>query len=216
VMFLHNEPERTSVPDGGVYGDQLAAVRAVAKRLDGRMPLVVKEHPTQLTFIKRGFRARSMAFYRELASIPNVVVASSDVDRRTLLTTSRVVVTLTGKVALEAAALDRPVVALGHAWYSELPGIFCCHGCHDVSQAIEDALNFKSLDSQVFVNSLKNLLCEEFLLFRINPSESRRFDSSEDYASMVRVCAAFLENSSASECTVSGESIGGAAELVAD
>jgi len=196
LMFLHNEPERTSVPDGGVYGDQLFAVRSVAKKLEGRMTLVVKEHPTQLTLIKRGFRARSMAFYRELESIPNVVVVSDECDRRSLLSSSRFVVTLTGKVALEAAAIGRPVVALGHAWYSDLPGVFCCHGSYEVDKAIEDALEFSSDDSRDFVDSLKKRLCDEFILFRINPSESRRFDSAQDHESMVRVCAAFLLDSS--------------------
>ena len=174
TFFLQFEPEKTSIPDGGLYGDQLAAVRAVAEGLDGRLPLVVCEHPSQLTLLSRGFRVRRPRFYDELANIPNVLIAPLGYPRADLMRRTSIAITLQGSIGLEAIARGVPAIALGHPWYSPLSGIFGPTEAKHLSRIIEEALSFN-----VDVGALSELLWrrveQDQIVALLNPSSSREF-----------------------------------------
>lgn len=141
AMFLSFEPEKTSVPDGGVFGDQVFAIRSLAGALGGKMPLVVREHPSQLTMAKRGFRVRRNEFYEEIASIPNVHLIKARVSRDEIFAGAAAVVTLTGTVGVESWLQGIPVILLGRTWYSGLEGICSLDKYSSLPECVEDALS---------------------------------------------------------------------------
>lgn len=194
TFFMHFEPEKTSVPDGGLFGDQLLAIRRCVAALGDVMTLVVREHPSQLTLLKRGFRARSANFYREMDSIPHVTLVSDGVSHKEILPGSEIVFTLTGKVALEALALGIPVVALGHAWYDSVPGVFSVSRLGSVEACIDAARSFEFPSDFDLVSEVREALESEFLLVRVNPSSDRHFQADEDVDSLFNILRFMAEN----------------------
>jgi len=194
TFFMHFEPEKTSVPDGGLFGDQLLAIRRCAAALGNGTTLIVREHPSQLTLLKRGFRARSASFYREIDSIPNVTVVSDAVPHNEVLPGSDMVFTLTGKVALEALSLGIPVVALGHAWYDAVPGVFSVSRCGSVKACIDAARTFEFSPDFDLASEIREALENEFLLVRVNPSSDRHLHADEDVDSLVNILRFVAEN----------------------
>lgn len=189
TFFLQFEPERTSLPDGGIYGDQLLAIRACARALKDPFQLVVRDHPSQLTFAKRGFRTRSSAFYRELGSIDNVVLIGDRVPHEQVLAGSKAVITLTGKVALEALANKIPAIALGYPWYGGLPGVFRASVDEPLSLTVKKAFEFEFEEDYDLGAAIADLIYGECVNFRVNPGSDKMFwaGSAQDLDSMAKI-----------------------------
>lgn len=191
TFFLQFEPEKTSVPDGGLYSDQLAAVRAVADALHGRLPLVACEHPTQFSLLSRGFRVRRPRFYEELANIPNVVVAPMGHSRADLMQRTSIAITLQGSIGLEAIARGLPVIALGHPWYSPLDGIFGPTDDRSLGDTLKEALDCH-VDSEGLSNRVWQRVDEDQIVALLNPSFSREFPNVESDTSTITALAESL------------------------
>ncbi|MHB8669427.1 MAG: capsular polysaccharide export protein, LipB/KpsS family [Acidimicrobiales bacterium] len=116
AFFLHTQPEVTVEGWSFDFADQVAVARSIAAALPADMVLAVKEHRYQAG-------VRDPTFYAELLSIPGVVLVHDMVDTRSLVSGSRLVLTLTGTVALEAMCLRRPAVIFGSVYYEHVPGI---------------------------------------------------------------------------------------------
>jgi hypothetical protein len=135
VLFLHFQPERTSVPEGLSYSAQWLAIKQISQALPDGMKLVVKEH--QAMFRRQlDPRTRDMNFYHSITQLDNVVVAPLDFDTFTLVDSSSAVVTLTGTVGFEALIRRKPVIALGVAPYKDAPGVFSPKNYTDLSGAL--------------------------------------------------------------------------------
>ena len=68
VYFLHHQPEMNTVPEAGLYCDQLQVIKKLASSLPAGIKLVVKEHPS--TFSKRCDRRwRPKNFYKKIISL---------------------------------------------------------------------------------------------------------------------------------------------------
>ena len=181
AFFLQYEPERTSLPDGGRYSDQLRAVRATASELDGILPIVVKEHPSQFLWTSRGFSVRRPRFYKELAAIPNVLIGNSSIPSEAVLNDCSFAVTLTGSVGFEMRALGKPSIALGSAWYQGIPGIFCANGTSDVGPLLSQLLRWEEPPQFDLEESVMDLFRADFLPLATNPSVRTLFPSAEDH-----------------------------------
>jgi len=123
---LHFQPERTSIPRGNVYGDQLLAIDTIVRALPEGWMLYVKEHPRQFGPERRFRMGRSQDFYRALFAYPpskvRILRPSEPSDR--LVSESWCVATLTGTSAWEAVRQGIPALVFGHPWYSGCPGVF--------------------------------------------------------------------------------------------
>lgn len=119
---LHYEPERTTVPDGGRFMDQLDALAAIRTLVPPELPIVVKEHYSQFSDRLSGHLGRSPYFYEAAKSVGNVILAPPETDTHWLVKNARVVAVVTGTAGLEAAILGTPVVILGHPWFAGCPG----------------------------------------------------------------------------------------------
>jgi len=127
---LHMQPEASSCPLGGVFSDQLRAVRLLAESLPANWKLVVKEHPLQK------MEVRPLGWYRDLLKSANIVLVGQSVSSADLQKHARAVATLTGAAAWEAWLWRKPALVLGHIIYQEAPGIYRIRSRQDAAHAL--------------------------------------------------------------------------------
>ena len=129
VFFAPNyQPERTTLPDAGNYGDLLFLVDTLSHCLPKDWQIIYKEHPTVfykpgVTFF-RGHLYRSPEFYERLNSYKNVVLAPTDFDSFKLIDNARAAATATGTVAYEASIRGVPAIMFGQSWACGSQSIF--------------------------------------------------------------------------------------------
>lgn len=114
-LFLHLQPERTSVPMGGGFAHQFLAAELIAERLPVDWRLVVREHPS--TFLPGPKLVRTELFYRALRSLPSTQLLTLDVSPFEALDRAAAVATLTGTVGMEALVRRVPALVFGNAAY---------------------------------------------------------------------------------------------------
>jgi hypothetical protein len=116
VFPLHTEPEISLLLYGRPLINQIEIVRAIALSLPADMILVVKEHPWMVG-------KRRLGAYRKMLNIPRVRLAPPEMTVRELIQGAALVGVHTGSSGLEAAALGKPVIALGPTMGELLPDI---------------------------------------------------------------------------------------------
>jgi hypothetical protein len=123
TLFLHYQPERTTLPEAGRYVNQFELARTIAHAIPEGWVLRVREHPA--TFVGPGAfypMFRSSKLYAALASLPRTFLTALDMDPFDLVDASEVVVTCTGTVGLESLCRGTPVIVAGRAAYRDAPG----------------------------------------------------------------------------------------------
>ncbi len=118
LFALHYQPELTTQPLGGRFGDQIRAVEELARILPESMTLFVKDHPMDQGVV------RGRDFYRRLAQIDNVKLIPTELNSIALIKKAKWVATITGSMGLEAILRGVPAITFGYAWYNGLPGVF--------------------------------------------------------------------------------------------
>ena len=114
---LHYQPELTTVPQGGVFGDQALAIEMLSAALPDDVSIVVKENPMQGAF------NRESTFANRLRQLDNVVLLHPSVSNDLLEQNCLAVGVVTGTAGWEAIRDERPCICFGHAWYLDCPGV---------------------------------------------------------------------------------------------
>ena len=121
---LHVQPERTSVPQGDIFGHQLLMIEILSKTLPEGWLLYVKEHPVQL-YDRPVFKFfRTPAFYKELLKFPNVRLLPSRLTAYKLIQHSRAVAAVTSTTCWESLFRGKPAIIFGHVWFKFCEGVF--------------------------------------------------------------------------------------------
>lgn len=123
AFFLHHQWERTSLPEGGPYAQQIQAIIWLRQWLPNHVVIVVKEHPVTLSRFTAN-SLRPLGFYSFVSSLPGVKIAHPSVDAFYLIDHCSMVGTLTGTVGFQALCRRRPVLAFGNANYLSHPAVF--------------------------------------------------------------------------------------------
>jgi hypothetical protein len=123
-LALHYQPERATVPMGGLFGDQLVIADWLLAALPPRWKLYVKEHPWQLQPFGRGEVQRSSVFYEQLCRHESVVLVPRETSTAELVRGARAVATVTGSVGWDALCAGVPVLVFGAAWYRDCPSVY--------------------------------------------------------------------------------------------
>ncbi len=158
VLFLHYQPERSSLPEGGDYAQQLRVARTLAAALPDGWELLIKEHPDyyRLTFKPR---VRDAEVYHAMARLPNTRLVGLGMDTFSLIDHAAAVVTLTGTVGIEGFTRGKPALVFGCACYQDAPGVTrvaslaqtraalkaIAQGAKPDPQAVEDWLTWTAL-----------------------------------------------------------------------
>jgi hypothetical protein len=140
VVFLHLQPERSSMPEGGIFAQQwlmLQMLSNVCKSEDWN--LYIKEHPS--IFMAGPKLYRGKWFYDSVKELPKVSFISSSVNSKLIIKKSRAVATITGSPGLEAVANGIPALFFGESGILGCTGTFRIQSQEDLNVAIKTILN---------------------------------------------------------------------------
>lgn len=142
---LHYQPERTSLPEGGVFENQLLILDILAKSIPNGWFIFVKEHPYQ--FLRSDIRKenfRDENFYHKIVSYPNVKAVPLSTRSEDLIQACQTSVTLTGSTGWETLLMGKPCVTFtSSAWYSPCQSCFVVSSASDFKDALKK-LRFKN------------------------------------------------------------------------
>lgn len=133
LLALQLEPEASTAVFAPFYADQAYVVESVAKSLPIDHLLYVKEHPVMLG-------RRPLAFYRRLASLPNVRFVDPRMNSQSLVASAAAVVTMTSTVGWEGVVHEKPVVVLGNVWYDSCGLVIKPERANDLPSVMERAI----------------------------------------------------------------------------
>ena len=115
VLFpLQFRPEASTSVHAPFFENDQEVIKNVAFSLPSNSRLFVKEHPSAIGI-------RTLGFYRDIISYPNVYLLDVDVDLDQLLPKFDAVVTLTSTVGFQAIQVGVPVLLIGNAFYHDYP-----------------------------------------------------------------------------------------------
>ncbi|MBH02514.1 MAG: hypothetical protein CMP08_00005 [Xanthomonadales bacterium] len=121
---LHYQPERTTVPEAGIYQDQRLAIRALAAALPAGWILAVKEHPRQLGDRRPDLRCLHYArrgLYTDIGALNNVRVVHAFTPSAPLLAGARLVASCNGSSVFEGLQQGIPGLTFVPTWHSACP-----------------------------------------------------------------------------------------------
>jgi hypothetical protein len=121
AFFMHYQPERTSMPEGYGFSQQILAIQALRIALPLDTHLVVKEHPSIFTN-QCNVRDRHPSFYEDIASMEGVTLIDVGYDTFELMDRSVGVATITGTAGRQAMLRNKPVVFFGRSIYTGIDG----------------------------------------------------------------------------------------------
>lgn len=144
-MFLHFQPERTSIPEGGRFSPQINAIAALRSQIPDNWTLLVKEHPSMfLLKSKRPFRHPD--FYPLVANMPKTYLLDETHSSFDLIDQAQAVATLTGTVGFEALCRGCVAIVLGDASYRGYPGVVDLYDTHSPGTTLEEKIDFASAE----------------------------------------------------------------------
>jgi len=114
---LHFHPEASTSVNSRWYVDEYPVIKNLAFSLPPGRWLYVKDHPS-------AYGLPTRAFYRKVASLPNVRLIRPEEDTKRLIAESVGLITQTSTAGFETLVLGKPVWVLGEVFYDFHPG--CC------------------------------------------------------------------------------------------
>lgn len=139
IVFLHYQPERTSMPEGKYFANQWHLINTLHRALPKDYKLYIKEHPSTFTNSTQRFdpRYRNPEFYQNINNLSNTVLVDLSVDSFTLIDKSQCVATITGTVGGEALLRGKPVLVFGNATYRGHKYAYPIKNTEDVVEALK-------------------------------------------------------------------------------
>ena len=135
VVFLHYQPERTSLPEGRFFTQQYNLIKTLRYGLPDNYMIYVKEHPSMFTCYM-DIRYRNKEFYSRVSSLPNVELVNIGIDSFTLTDHSVAIATITGTVGLQSFIRGKSVLCFGDASYVDFDYCFNINFSEDVASAL--------------------------------------------------------------------------------
>ncbi len=153
---LHVDPEASTMVLAPMHTNQIAVIESLAKSLPIGMNLVVKEHIPML-----GRRPRD--FYKRLAAIPSVVLASPYEESPTLVSKASLTCVITGTSAWEAILLKKCALIIGNSPFLALRrGFIHCPDLSSLPDAVSKALSLSPIDDEKLVLYVASLMSQSF------------------------------------------------------
>lgn len=139
VFFaLHFQPERSTLPEGGIFEDQLLAAEILSAAMPDDWLLYVKEHPRQFSLRFQSRHGRSEAFYRQLTAMDKVRLIDTREDTGNLARNAALVATVTGSVGWESIQMGKACIAFGNPWYAPCSSCYLVGSAEDCRIAISE------------------------------------------------------------------------------
>lgn len=155
ILFLHYQPERTSMPEGGYFSNQWHIINTIHRALPSGYKLYVKEHPSTFTNVDDyDPRYRNAVFYKNISSLTNVSLINSSVDTFSLVDKSVCVATITGTVGAESLLRGKPVLVFGNATYRDHKYVYPIHSDKDVEETLSVIRNVSVQDVKEYTKNV--------------------------------------------------------------
>ena len=174
---MHNQPEKTTNPEGQEFDNQLNAIKFLRKALNEKIKIYVKEHPKQLnpyTADVRQMHSRSIEDYNLVNSIENCELVNINQDIKEILINSKINFTISGTLAWQSLLKKIPSMTFSNTWHSSCKSSPIIK--EDILSAtkqieellskskdeINDDINFfsKEIEKNVFITSISDLEIE--------------------------------------------------------
>jgi len=136
---LQQEPERSLLLSAPDYKNQIETVEYVSKCLPENFLLFVKEHPTQGS----GRDWREISQYKALQNNPKVRLIHPSVPADEIIKKSKLVISVSGTIALESAFLNTPSITIADNDYTLIPSISRLNSKNELQGLIENSLEKK-------------------------------------------------------------------------
>ena len=136
---LQQEPERSLLLSAPDYKNQIETVEYVSKCLPENFLLFVKEHPTQGS----GRDWRKISQYKALQNNPKVRLIHPSVPADEIIKKSKLVISVSGTIALESAFLNTPSITIADNDYTLIPSISRLNSKNELQGLIENSLEKK-------------------------------------------------------------------------
>lgn len=114
IFFLHFQPERTTLPEGYWFTQQILAIRALRRCTASDVLILVKEHPSTFTNSCH-WKERSVEFYTSIASIDGVELLDIETNQYLAIDDAVAIASITGTVLLESVVRGTPSISFGLA-----------------------------------------------------------------------------------------------------
>ena len=162
VLFLHLQPEASSMPMGGIFADQLLVLDLILTALPEGMNVYVKEHPFMFEALAQDRHERTVEFYAHMLKDPRVRFVKRSVNSKLLMKNAKFVASTVGSISWESMRAGKPCVIFGWAWFSSCESCFSVDSVESLKSAFKVA-SIKSRDNVLadvrdFLDKLKNRL----------------------------------------------------------
>jgi hypothetical protein len=152
---LHLQPERTTLPEGLFYDDQVIAIRTLSEALPSGWKILVKEHPRQMDYDIRNTHGRSCLDYERLDEINNVDIVPLDFSHNELVQKCICTATISGSVSWEGLLLGKPSLVFSENWHSDCKGTYFISSVEEAKDAF---LKLKNISASYVRSSVGNFI----------------------------------------------------------
>ena len=161
---LHWQFEATTLPNGGIFRDQLLAIELISYYLPSGYKLYVREHPAywlnreKFDYIKD---TRSFSFYDRIKDLDNVELISHSYSNADLVSNCKGVATINGSIGFEAIKLNKPVLMFGNSFYQHYRSAFFVNSIDDILRYFTEVKENKNSENHkeliMFLKTIDNI-----------------------------------------------------------
>lgn len=178
---LHFQPERSTLPDGLLFANQIIAIKMLSQNIPDNFKIYVKEHPKQMAFDLRNDRYRSFDFYKKLKDIKNVRLLGSKSNYDNLIKNSFCTATITGSITWDGLLQGKPGIIFTNSYLAKCNSVEVVKNNNDVAKVLK---NFKKKNQDTIFNDVINFLKknQKYLIDAVIFSTHKHLISPKKYA----------------------------------
>lgn len=122
---LHFQPEATTLPAGGIYVNQILAIKKLRMKLSNEVFIYVKDHPAYLNKSNKDAysTSRSRDYYDEIIKMEKVKIIPFNTPSNKLIEHSIATATITGSVIIESIKYGKYCVVFGNTILNNLSNV---------------------------------------------------------------------------------------------
>jgi len=139
VLFLHLQPEASTMPMGGIFADQLLVLDLILAALPDGVNVYVKEHPFMFEALAQDKHERSVDFYKHMLRDPRVRFLKRSVSSKEILNMAGYIASTVGSISWEAMREGKPCITFGWAWFSSCKSCFVVDSAASLKAAFASA-----------------------------------------------------------------------------
>lgn len=140
VFFLHYQPERTTLPEGFGFAQQIWAIQLLRSQLPEEIVVLVKEHPSTFTN-KCDPLQRTPSYYDDINDMHGVSLIDLNVNPFDLMEKAVFTASIAGTIGREALLRGKPVVFFGHYNLKNQYGLHFYKDIDSLNNFIESAVS---------------------------------------------------------------------------